>query len=412
MKNKLIILTFFLVLNTGASFSQGILTRIGEKIPNVEADYYAGKKWLAFFHVDFVPGFSAGMTIWIDMDDYMGITEEGKQGWVTLWFDETFGIAPKPVAFGCLPREYDLNTPDSPTYFLNLEGNASIPGFTALSMGVSAGPDEIAHIDYIDFLEDFYYDVSASLSVHVISLEVQKGPLDILLAKSLVPGAKVSAVTNLIFNVIAAEGSAWKYILNCAPRRATLQDDPSSSLTQAIRYDNLIVGEPGKVYVDVLVRESDIYYERIWDDDGVLPPRWDWVESESELVYLYAGDYHTFEFWVYPTDTEEQFAFWLYQRDLLGGYQIIEKALIDEPLYALPAGTDLKKPEISDILFLNKTNSNIGIAFNEPILEYSINEQTIKIIGQNGLYNYNFQILGNGDEVLIDQFQIFNQVKL
>ncbi len=95
---------------------------------------------------------------------------------------------------------------------------------------------------------------------------------------------------------------------------------------------NLVLGNAGTVDVVVQALEDGEYKVRVWDDDGISNPQWDWNWTESGIITLQGGERHTFTFYTTPTSTNESFEFWLYRKDFLGFYKIIEK--IEYPLTA------------------------------------------------------------------------------
>ena len=58
-----------------------------ENIWQMQEDYEAGYKWVAYFHFE-TPIVNAGVSLSIDLPDYLGITPEGEEGWVSGVYSE------------------------------------------------------------------------------------------------------------------------------------------------------------------------------------------------------------------------------------------------------------------------------------------------------------------------------------
>ena len=74
----------------------------------------------------------------------------------------------------------------------------------------------------------------------------------------------------------------WDFLVGI--RWTTPQDDPDKLLISNIWFDELVVGDPGKIYVEVLPRNEGIYRIVVWDDDGITYPEWNW---NSRQFYAY-----------------------------------------------------------------------------------------------------------------------------
>jgi PKD repeat protein len=401
---KIIVLLFSLIATISPIRSQQcILDFFGNQInADVPTDYQNGIKWVTFFS-------AAGGTMYVDMADYMGVTEEGQDGWVTLWFDAEIGID-FPVGIGCIPRKYDLNNPDGATYFMKMEANVVVPGLRAISFEAGIGSNELPEIALMEFNRDLAFDVGAGVTISVKSIEIRKSDLIEMLNLVLVPGMTIYNLIDLTVQ-IATEEDFWECVLRNPFRMCTLQDDPDMFLTQAVYADNLIVGKWGKVYVDVKVNVTDKYKEQVWDDGGILKPEWEWDSwfPVAGPVTLNAGDYYTFSFNVKPTDQEGMFAYWLYQ-EKLGLWDIIEKVKDPMPMYALLEEPDVIAPFVTDISNTTEKNTNLLINFSEPVSPYTINNQSILITGSlSGLINYNFQLSVLNNQLTVDPVNDFIQ---
>ncbi len=185
---KRLFVLFFVLIGILNANSQTVLDKMSENInQTVQTDYSNGEKWIAFVHASAI----MGGTIMVDMADYLEITPEGQQGWVTIWANATLGIGlgeeGLPFSFGLFKRKYSLNTPDSPNHFLEVSGDISAAGFTFIDMGVQVGADKLAYIDYLTYAPEVSFDVAGvGLSFHVFSIEVKKDRLNDLLNSLLV----------------------------------------------------------------------------------------------------------------------------------------------------------------------------------------------------------------------------------
>lgn len=132
-----------------------------------------------------------------------------------------------------------------------------------------------------------------------------------------------------------------------------------------INAEGLIVDEWGIVDVSVHAPETNDYYVRVWDDDGITYPEWDWLNYSSEEVTLGLGENHTFQLNVRPLDMSEAFEFWLYKKDLLGLYQVIDK--VEVTLFATecmePGLFNLLSP--SNGLSLPANSTNVTLSWDE-----------------------------------------------
>ena len=395
MKN--LIVTLLILLGMFNLQAQTILDEMSNLIVSeVQTDYENGQKWIAFIHAD---NELQGGTLMIDMADFLEVSPEGQQGWVTIWANTTLGIGiDLPVGFGLYKRNYSLNAPDSPEYLLNIGGNVSAAGFTVIDYGVTLGGETGAYISGITASEDISTDIASfGLDIHVISIEVRREQLIYVLNNLIVPGSPIVNYTKFLVNsLMNTQDISWKNILKKPIRYATPQDDPSITLTQSIYYSDLVVGEWGTIYVDAIVYEDGVYKEQVWDDGGWLPANWDWFSTTDGPVELAANEMHTFTFAVKPESAEENFAFWLYEHDFGWFYQIIEKIVDDAPVYASPYPLDNMGPKIDNYDIVNSTNLSFSVYFNEPIQENTINDQTIVLEGSiSGEHQKDLIINGN-----------------
>lgn len=80
------------------------------------------------------------LAVYFDLDDYVGITEEGKQGWVTTWINGGFniGLGLLPIEFGLAKTPFQPLEPD-PQRKVEWTGPSISAGFKIESFNVSNG---------------------------------------------------------------------------------------------------------------------------------------------------------------------------------------------------------------------------------------------------------------------------------
>ncbi len=146
----------------------------------------AGSKLLYYATLD---AFLGGLTLFIDVADYMGITEEGQQGWVTLWLNAeaklgiglpvAAGFQPLEVGPGKLPDEGDRNV----THFSFLKlttpyGSGSIDAI-AEQIIVDGGLDlELLHFGPGGLLTADVGFTGLGVSTSLAKVEVRREVLD------------------------------------------------------------------------------------------------------------------------------------------------------------------------------------------------------------------------------------------
>jgi hypothetical protein len=144
-----------------------------------------------------------------------------------------------------------------------------------------------------------------------------------------------------------------------------------------IRQSGLILNKLGAVYVDVKALEANDYKVAVWDDDGFTTPEWSWTSTSSSPVSLGALDSHTFTFTVIPDDLSEGFEFWLYKKDFLGLYKIIDKVQV--VLYAQVP--DSVPPTVLSRSAGTSKYTSILIKFSENMDPLSLNGSTLQVVG-------------------------------
>ena len=87
---------------------------------SLEADYLNGNKHIAIFSGGWTVGLQGSASIWVDLDDYNAVSQEGgasgnpDDDWVTVWVMATgsFGGIGLPVSISIAHFPIDVNYPD------------------------------------------------------------------------------------------------------------------------------------------------------------------------------------------------------------------------------------------------------------------------------------------------------------
>ena len=94
----------------GRRFLERAKTLIEEQITNPYIEQYQThqKKRILFFSVDVVPDTKTSneglLVVLLDLDDLLGISPEGKEGWVTIWLEAQIGFGLRLPGFSLLQR--------------------------------------------------------------------------------------------------------------------------------------------------------------------------------------------------------------------------------------------------------------------------------------------------------------------
>ena len=344
-----VMLVTSIMTSRGISQSSNIISGVIDQLNGggdvIGLDYAAGQKWMLYFVAKPVQsGFaSGGIKVLVDLDDYAGVTAEGRDGWVTVWIDVVAGtgVGGWPIGFGVQKRTFGANAPDSPIALFDVTVNASVNSIPVdlFSINSSGG------ITTCDLKLGVASPLSGGgeLSVHGLSFEVRKTNLDGALLYAMIPGLAIAEYTTEAISAVCYPGSSQLGLnIFSGFRLTTNSDDPKVFLIQDVRAARFVQGQAGTATVIVKVPENDIYNVRVWDETGLLPPPWEWTDVWSIAQDLAVDETGSFPFTVTPTSASEPFAFWLYQRDFLGAGKIVEKVICD--LYAAPAGTDVTPP--------------------------------------------------------------------
>lgn len=401
---KLLLLLMVLIFTTN-SFSQSYsLLSLAEYDINLKndpfKDYQNGYKWI--FSIS--GGVGLGGSLSVDMADYMGYTGEGQVGWVTCWLHFNAGFG---ADIGMTATKVKMDNDDLGG-FISLNSGLSTPGYEWWSWEVS---DDSEHIyGSIDGLQtSSLLNMNVNLigsSWKLLTFEMKKESLDEFLNSLLVPGiTTTNYVNNALFNKISNNEEYFGNILTKEVRRATLQDEFLENVME-VRYQNLKVGEWGKIYVDVIPVVSDDYRVQVWEESWLgtptKVPEWEWTTGNwpsgspvSGPYYISALSKKTFPFTVKPTDSQGDFYFWLYKGDGLFTWPVDIRTL--GAIYTLDAIEDFGLPYVKDV-DLNENINLITITFSESISQYTITEKTIKL--NTGDYSWSFE--NNNTQLILE----------
>lgn len=424
---------------------ESLMNQIGGKNA-IQSDYDNGKKWVAYIALPGVridaSGTKAKMKVLIDLADIAGITQEGRDGWITIWVDISalqeieFGKL-FPMSFGLQLRSFDLNTPDSPQALFDIATNLNIP-VTPVDLLKCSTNGEIKTVE-VKLGMPTSISVSESFTIHGLSFEMNFEILNNLLLNSISPEATLIEFSTLCINFLSCPA---KIFLNINPfipfRFATLDDNPMDTRIQNISSTKLVQGKEGIVNVTVNVKTADYYYLRVWGTDPITAyiPKWDWYSKSSEVVYLEANKNYIFPFYVTPDTRSDDFSFWLYQKEEdklnIENYKIIEK--IRTTIFSAPVGTDVEPPTVyftspksgSNVqnqfqVFLNAYDFGIGLSridlfingnylesrYEEPF-DFSVNTFNLEV-GNFELTARAYDKNGNGME---DILTLYNPIKI
>ncbi len=167
-------------ISQSSNIISGVIDQLNGGGDVIGLDYAAGQKWMLYFVAKPVQsGFaSGGIKVLVDLDDYAGVTAEGRDGWVTVWIDVVAGtgVGGWPIGFGVQKRTFGANAPDSPIALFDVTVNASVNSIPVdlFSINSSGG------ITTCDLKLGVASPLSGGgeLSVHGLSFEVRKTNLN------------------------------------------------------------------------------------------------------------------------------------------------------------------------------------------------------------------------------------------
>ncbi|HEY0651633.1 MAG TPA: Ig-like domain-containing protein [Chryseosolibacter sp.] len=332
------------VVGQDTRLMESILAKAGGRT-GIEQSYKNNKKWVMFAglpEILEVGGFSA--EIQIDLADVAGITEEGKQGWVTIWVSASIGKESENLdehlrslisPIGLQQRAFDPNAPDSPD-FISASAGASVLVVAAdVVIGPGGGEPELK----VGLIKEF--NVNASINGEFV-FEMQVTALHDLLNSSATPGV---ALTDFGIRLIRFLAYPIFDLISPNPfirfRFASLDDNPESDLIKDVT-GRLVQGSYGEISVEATSNSAGQFYIQVWSGEGILPPKWEWESVTSGVVWLEADQTKTFYLRVKPNSREEVFAFALRESS-----KLTPRILYKTTIAALPPGTDIEKPQVS-----------------------------------------------------------------
>ena len=187
-------------------------------------------------------------------------------------------------------------------------------------------------------------------------------------------------------------GEGGLYIENIKKNGQIIEFDVKMPGIQNITSNNLYVNKNGIVSVQFLAPQNADYYVGIWDNNGIWTPNWNFTPDYTPLspnigsypVFYNSGQLHTIEFEVIPNSEQGTFQFWLYKKNGLGIYEVI-----DTKTATLDAVVDVTPPQVTQKTYTTSLSTNIVIAFNESIDESTLNPTNINVQGSNtGIHSF------------------------
>ena len=380
---------------------------------NIREDYEENnKKWVAFFRAqvlhDKKTNLSASITISVDLVDWLRISKEGELGWVTVWADVRLSeslAGSQPFAFGAIKRPFPPNAPDTFTDWTECSVGAAYPGWGANLLSITSSGN--TKVLTFDMKPEYALRIGAICDFHGLSFEIRSEMMEALIEKSLIPGTGIQEFTTLFLTKVMSSNpddvSLVDWILQL--RLATPQDDPDVYLIQDILFDDLVMDQWTTGRVKVLVQESDYYKVEVRGPGmfGSPWPEWDWAPKIIGPVWINAGVAYEFTTSVKPDDTEGDFGFWLYQKDALSLYKIIEKITYPS-VYASPYAVDKTPPSVIDsYLDANNPATNISVRFNEEMEEMTFSNATVQVEGDSsGIHEAEFSYDSSSNKLSIN----------
>lgn len=159
--------------------------KLEQLIGKTPADHYEnGTKYLAYFGGDIQYAAGVGATVFIDLNDFMALTPEGKDGWVTMWLEisGSLGVGAE-VHLGVVPKKFAC--PDEDPFLLDFGcdlGSVTLGAFSVKRATVTSTGSDSCIADL---------EVTPGVGVSVIScglplprFEVKRSDLEPLLLKA------------------------------------------------------------------------------------------------------------------------------------------------------------------------------------------------------------------------------------
>ena len=130
---KIACIVFVFFMTTSSVFSQNFIQSLIDQLggKDVIQNYYnQEKKVVLYFYAKDPTSFylNRGVKLIVDLADIAGITQEGRDGWVTIWIDVTVSAGWESIlpGVGLQLRSFDSFIPDSPESFFSFTTKASV----------------------------------------------------------------------------------------------------------------------------------------------------------------------------------------------------------------------------------------------------------------------------------------------
>jgi len=249
------------------------------------------------------PGFDAGVDVWIDLDDYFAVTEEGNRGWVTVWlFARLSGGVGFPVTLGVSRLE---GQPYDPNFYVD-----ALVGFQMTVIAdifdINLLDDESSTVPAIAGLD--FSRLSADISLTVIEavipmwkVEIRHETLESVLQASVSatasPPAYANHLASTLYELLVSDARA-------TTRFATYPDtEPGPTIVQDLVPSSLraILDDGGSMRIEACVRnlgtvqgtfDLALYLDEIRDDSRIArevaktsPPGNDYIVSCSTFLW-------------------------------------------------------------------------------------------------------------------------------
>ena len=217
---------------------------------DLQGQYNQGIKSVAYITSPIRAVFGVG--VYIDLCDYYSalhpdkyITQEGRDGWITVWIDGSVGLSFNitPIGFGILQMPFAANLPDQKdTWDFSLLG-ANIPFLSTTAFSWSSSGINLGSIDTSPNLE--LGATIFNLGFSAAHFEVQKGVLDGIIENQILNG-QAAGVYNAVedFNTAAERFNnefidlrdGWKVAPSAVVKNFTYSD----TTDEAAPYDGII----------------------------------------------------------------------------------------------------------------------------------------------------------------------------
>ena len=344
----------------------------------IKTDYDNGyKTYLAInggipgLNVEFGGGsFGFGGVICIDLDDYLGITDEGKRGWVTYSNFSTASITlgeGSPVGFAIIKKKFDHNEPDSPDNWFDVNFTANNTFLTVNIIGISSNG-----INYpnISLSSDYNKNLSLSAQFPFISFEFNKDYLESLFshvdnqleAKS---SLDLKTIVNTSLSVLFPGPSLLLH-----SRLATPEDNDSDFIVQDVDVSDLYYKKDSYIYVRIKPSEEGDY--RV----GLSTDKYYWHKIYSDYAHILAGEKHTFKIAINPNSKIFEGLILVYRHDS-GITNRIIGSKIKYTFYAKEITNNYFK-----VNYVSYSSDKLLVNFNVPVDQVDLGGDVVNIVGE------------------------------